>query len=502
MSSIACSLVSVLTQLSPMDQVPIAPWKPADLLRHWVVQYGAALCVTAVSLGIWSLWPVMHEDPFAIFIAAVIVVARFVGFGPALLCTATSTLVLMYKVFPPEGFQVSSQDAERLLVFALVSVLTAGLARKRTQAETRAGEMRRMMASIVESSNDAILSVSYGGIVTSWNRGAEALYGYTAEEAIGRHISLISPPERVQEIAQNAIRLQRGEQVESYQTERMRKDGKRVNVMLSISPLRKGTGALMGSSVIARDITAQKRAEEALRRNEKLATAGRLAATIAHEINNPLEAVTNLLYLAQQTPEQAQEYLKQAEKEVQRVASIAQQTLGFVREHASAAPLNVAETLDQVLQLYSRKLERKGIEIQKHYEEKVEVCGFAGDLRQLFSNLTANAIDALGDGGKLQLHVARGHDWGDGNRPGVRIVIADNGVGIGRDDMQHIFEPFFTTKKDLGTGLGLWLAHGIVQKHGGRIRVRSRTTPNRSGTVFSLFLPDTPATSEPTAKRS
>jgi PAS domain S-box-containing protein len=465
----------------------------SQLLRHWVVRYGGALLATGIALSIWSLWPVMHEDPFAIFIAAVIVVARFFGFGPALLCTFTSAGVLAYFVFPPAGFQITPNDGERLLVFGLVSVLTAGLARQRSQAETRAGEMRQMMASIVESSEDAILSVTYGGIVTSWNRGAETLYGYTAEEAIGRHISLISPPERVQEMAHNAIRLQRGEHIESYQTERMRKDGKRVSVLLSISPLRKPNGLLVGSSVIARDITAQKRAEEALRRNEKLATAGRLAATIAHEINNPLEAVMNLLYLAQHSPQHAENYLEQAEKEVQRVAAIAQQTLGFVREPAVAVPLNVSETLEQAVHLYSRKLQQKHIELTKDYDNGAEICGFVGEVRQLFANLTGNAIDATRTGGKLRLRVARRHDWWDGGRPGVRIMVVDNGSGIGRTEMQHIFEPFFTTKKDVGTGLGLWLAHGIVQKHGGRIRVRSRTTPGSSGTVFSVFLPDTPS---------
>jgi PAS domain S-box-containing protein len=465
----------------------------SQLLRHWVLRYGGALLSTAIAFGIWILWPVMHEDPFAIFIAAVVVVARLSGFGPALLCTSTSAAVLAYFVFPPAGFQITSNDGERLLVFGLVSVLTAGLARQRSQAETRAGEMRQMMASIVESSEDAILSVTYGGIVTSWNRGAETLYGYTAEEAIGRHISLISPPERVQEMAQNAIRLQRGEHVESYHTERMRKDGKRVSVLLSISPLRKPNGLLVGSSVIARDITAQKRAEEALRRNEKLATAGRLAATIAHEINNPLEAVMNLLYLAQRSPQHAENYLEQAEKEVQRVAAIAQQTLGFVREPAVAAPLNVSETLEQAVHLYSRKLEQKHIELTRDYDGAVEICGFAGEVRQLFANLTGNAIDATQAGGKLRLRVARRHDWLDGGRPGVRILVVDNGSGIGRNEMQHLFEPFFTTKKDVGTGLGLWLAHGIVQKHGGRIRVRSRTTPGCSGTIFSVFLPNTPS---------
>ncbi|HEY7099472.1 MAG TPA: PAS domain S-box protein [Terriglobales bacterium] len=477
-------------------------WGFTHLLQHWAVRSAGALFATALALFIWTLWPVMHEDPFAIFIAAVIVVARFFGFGPALICTVASACVLAYWVFPPTGFLVTHNDAERLVVFGVVSILTAGLARQRSRAETREGDMRQMMASIVESSNDAILSVSYGGIVTSWNRGAETLYGYTAEEAIGQHISLIAPPERIQEISQNTIRLQRGEHIESYHTERMRKDGRRVSVMLSISPLRKSKGMVIGSSVIARDITAQKRAEEALRRNEKLATAGRLAATIAHEINNPLEAVINLLYLAQQSPERSHEYLKQAEQEVQRVAVIAHQTLGFVREHASPKPLNVTETIAQILHLYSRRLQQKHIRVLERFDKDAEVWGFAGELRQLFSNLTLNAIDAVKDGGTLQLRVSRRHEWGNPSRRGVRILIADNGSGIARGDMQHIFEPFFTTKKDVGTGLGLWLAHGVVQKHAGSIRVRSRTVPGKNGTVFSVFLPSKPKETVPELRKS
>jgi PAS domain S-box-containing protein len=456
--------------------------------RYWV-RFAAALLATATALGIWFLWPVMHEDPFAIFIAAVIVTARFFGFGPALLCTGSSMAALAYLVFPPVGFAVSPKDSERLVVFVLVSILTAGLARQRSRAETRAGEMRQRMAAIVESSEDAILSTTPEGIITSWNRGAEALYGYSADEAIGRHISFVAPPERSHEIARNTARLQQGEYIDGYPTKRQRKDGTRISVLLSISPLRNSNGVIVGSSAIARDITAERRAEEALRRNEKLATAGRLAATIAHEINNPLEAVTNLLYLARHDGGRQDEYLVQAEKELQRVAAIAQQTLGFVRE-SPAAPLSIAETFDQVLQLYGRKLDEKHIQTEKEYETKIEIFGFAGELRQLFSNLILNAVDAMPDHGRLRLRVARTHLWSNGLQPGVRVTVADNGSGISAAAMPHIFEPFYTTKKDLGTGLGLWLAHGIVQKHGGSIRVRSRTDPGNSGTVFSVFLPE------------
>jgi two-component system, chemotaxis family, CheB/CheR fusion protein len=459
--------------------------------QHWAVRYGAALAATGIALGIWFMSPLMHQDPYAIFIAAVIASARFFGFGPALLSTVASAIVLDYFVFTTFhfSFRLSTTDSERMVVFVLISLLTAGLARQRTQAETRAIETRQRMAAIVESSEDAILSTTLESVIISWNRGAEILYGYTAAEAIGQHISFNAPPERVHEISLSISRLQRGEHVGSYQTEHVRKDGTRVSVLLSVSPMRNRHGAMVGCSVIARDVTTQRRAEEALRRNEKLATAGRLVATIAHEINNPLEAVTNLLYLARHDPAKQDEYLARAENEVQRIGSIAQQTLGFVREGISATPLNVAETLDQVLQLYLPKLNAKRVQIEKKYDARADISGFPGELRQLFSNLIINAIDAMGEGGRLFLRVARSHEWSDNRRPGVRVTIADSGAGIRSADLSHIFEPFYTTKTDAGTGLGLWLSHGIVQKHGGSIRVRSRTTRN-SGTTFSLFLPD------------
>jgi PAS domain S-box-containing protein len=463
--------------------------------RHWTVRYAVALVATGVALYIWFLWPVMRQDPFAIFIAAVIVSARYFGFGPALLCTAASGLAIDYFAFEPRfSFALSANDYGRLLVFIAVSVLTAGLARQRSRAETRAQQMQRQMAAMVESSDDAMFTGNINGIITSWNRGAEQLYGYSAAEAIGMAVDVLGPPERPEEVPGITKKVMRGEPIQHHTSERIRKDGTRIAVDISLSPIRNERGEVVGASSIAHDITAQRRSEEALRRNEKLATAGRLAAAVAHEINNPLEAVTNLIYLARHHPEKQEQYLEMAEKEVLRVAAIAQQMLGFVRETSSPSPLNVAATLEDVLKLYLRQLNDKHILVGKTYDPAVEIQGFAGELRQLFSNLILNALDALEDGGRLTLHVARGHEWSNGNgngahRTGARITIADNGSGIQQTDLTRIFEPFYSTKGDSGTGLGLWLSHGIVQKHEGSIRVRSRTTAGSSGTVFSIFLP-------------
>src|SRR6266480_8050339 len=459
-----------------------------------VAWYASAIAATALSWCIWWLSPVLHQDPFVIFILAVVFVARFYGFGPAVVCTFSSALVLDYSMFRPRiGVPLSQNELQRLGLFILISVFVAGLARQRSRAETQADEVRQELAAIVTSSEDAIISFTVDGFVTSWNRGAEALYGYSAAEIIGRPLSVLVPSDRIGELEQNLDRLNREERVGSYETERVHKSGTRLQVLLSVSPIRNEKGELSGASAIARDISQRKRTEEALRRNERLATAGRLTAAIAHEIRNPLEALTNLVYLARRDANGRDEYLRLAEQEIGRLDAIAQQALGFVREATSPEPLHAGKILEEVLQLYLRKLQANRVAVDRHCGEGLEIRGYPGELRQLISNLILNAMESMPGGGRLRLRVVRAHEYSGDQRSGVRITIADTGNGIKPIDLPHIFEPFHTTKKDHGTGLGLWLAYGTVQKHGGWIRVASRTNSGSSGTVFAVFLPETPA---------
>jgi PAS domain S-box-containing protein len=459
----------------------------------WPLRYGGAFLSVLAALGVWSLSALMHHDPFAIFVLGVVFTARFLGFGPAVFATALSVLVIDYFAFEPHfSLGVQGSGLARLVIFVIISLLAASMARQRSRAEVRADQTLERMAAIVESSDDAIYSATREGIITSWNHGAEELYGYRAEEVLGKPVLITVPAERAHETRSHFEMLTRGESVESYQTERRRKDGSLVSILLSVSPLRNRKGTVIGASAIARDITAQIRGEEALRRSEKLVTAGRLTATIAHEINNPLEAITNLLYLARRDPARADQHLEMAEREVQRIADIAQQTLGFVREVSEPKTLNVSSTLDEVLQLYSAKLMTSRIEVHKDLRARCEIQGVTGELRQLFANLIVNAADAMPEGGRLRVRVARGHEHSGIRRAGVRVIFADNGSGISPQDRGRVFEPFYTTKKDSGTGLGLWLSEGIVRKHHGRIQVRSSARPGRSGTIFSLFLPEHP----------
>lgn len=461
-------------------------------LEHPLARYGEALIFTFAALAVWSFLPSFHTVPFILFLTAVLLSARLCGFGPAIFSALLSVSIIDYLVFSPHvGLSLITTHVTQVSVFLVVSLLASSLARQHSRADLRAQRVQRQLADIVESSQDAILSKDVNGIITSWNGGAERLYGYRPDEVIGKHVSILAAPEQPDEVPRIMAQLLKGERVHYYRTQRVRKDGKRLTVSMSISPMRDDHGKILGASIIAQDITAQLRAEEALRKNEKLATAGRLAATIAHEINNPLEAIGNLLYLAQHNKPKADEYLRLAEREVQRIGSIAQQTLGLVREPTSVSPLDVGSVVDEVLNLHARKLRAKEIEVRTRFDRVAQIYGFPGELRQVFSNMIGNAIDALPQRGSLRLRVQGWEEPANARRTGVRVTIADNGSGIAPESMTHLFEPFFTTKKDTGTGLGLWLSYSIVQKHGGWIRVRSRADQGHSATIFSIFLPAT-----------
>ncbi|HEY7401903.1 MAG TPA: PAS domain S-box protein [Candidatus Angelobacter sp.] len=354
-----------------------------------------------------------------------------------------------------------------------------------------AEKARRLLAAIVESSDDAIASKDLNGVITSWNKSAERLFGYTTEEMVGQPVTLIIPPELHADEPQILAKIRAGERIEHFETVRVAKDGHLIDVSLTISPVRDEKGTIIGAAKIVRDITEHKKIERALRTTEKLAAAGRLAATVAHEINNPLEAVTNLVYLAKRDLQDAQKvgaYLELASRELDRVAHIARQTLGFYRDTSTPVPFDVTQTLDDLVFLYETRFQTRKIKVVKQYDQGVAVTALAGEIRQAFSNLITNSIDAMSAGGTLVIRAARSHSWDSARLPGVRITILDTGSGIPPQHKAHIFQPFFTTKADIGTGLGLWITRNIVEKHGGTIRVRSKAGLKEHGTAFSIFL--------------
>src|SRR3954452_14533057 len=342
------------------------------------------------------------------------------------------------------------------------------------------------LAAIVESSDDAIVGKDLTGVVTNWNKAAERIFGYTAEEIIGKPITTIIPIELQGDEPGILARIQAGERIEHFETVRITKDGRRLNVSLTVSPIKDSNGKIVGAAKIARDITQQRKLEDALRTTERLASVGRMAATVAHEINNPLEAVTNFIYLANQQPELSEKlkrYLSSADQELRRVAHIAQQTLGFYKDNSQPVILSVADAVQDVLTVYERKMTYKQMRVEQRIPPELEMRTLAGELKQVLSNLIANAIDASREGGSIFIRAKSAR-----RGRGICITIADTGAGIPARDKRHLFTPFFTTKREVGTGLGLWITRDLLQKKGGSVRFRSRDHAP-TGTVMRVYLP-------------
>jgi signal transduction histidine kinase len=276
---------------------------------------------------------------------------------------------------------------------------------------------------------------------------------------------------------------------ESFEATCVTSAGQRIEVLIGVALLNPGAAREeQQMAAFIADLTMQKKGEEVLRRTEKLAVAGRLAASIAHEINNPLEAVTNCLFLVGQTelPTDARGYLDLAQSELDRVSQITVQTLRFYRQSTRPAETNVHDLIATVLALLEQRLARHSVEVVQQFRDTPHVVVRDGEIRQVLANLLGNAIDALAEGGgRIVLRTACGHAWQSGNA-GIRITVADSGTGMDAATQARIFEPFFSTKGITGTGLGLWVSREIVEKHQGYLRVRSRLGV---GTVFSLFIP-------------
>jgi PAS domain S-box-containing protein len=352
-------------------------------------------------------------------------------------------------------------------------------------------EASQRLAAIVESSDDAIVSKDLNGIVTSWNPSAQRMFGFTAQEMIGRPITTLIPPELRDDETRILATIARGERIEHFETVRVKKNGERIEVSLTISPVKDEAGRIVGAAKIVRDIMQRKKAERSLLVSERLAAVGRLAATVAHEINNPLEAITNLVYLAKSasTSSDVIGFLTTAEEQLACVSHLSRQTLGFYRESAGARRVRPSEIVASVISIFGPRAHNKGIEIISEIKDDPEIESVPGEIWRVLANLVSNSIDSIQAHGQIRIRVTASRRWNGDLKQGVRITVADTGSGIAREILPRVFEPFFTTKRDVGTGLGLWVCKNIVETHKGHIRGRSVATPGKSWTVFSVFLP-------------
>jgi PAS domain S-box-containing protein len=359
----------------------------------------------------------------------------------------------------------------------------------RTAALLKQSEERFRQLS--ESSPIGVYQADLAGNVTYANPKAQEIFSRSETELLGqRWITRLHPEDAMRVSGEWPSALAANSPYSTEYRLQLPDDEMRIICARSVM-LHSEDGEPFGVVGTVEDITARKRAEEALRESEKLAAVGRLAASIAHEINNPLESVTNLLYLARKSadPKDISAYLDTAEQELRRVALISNQTLRFHRQATNPTELVPGRLLEEVVSIYQGRLMNSHVVVETKCATELTVRCFEGEIRQIVNNLVGNAIDAMRpEGGRLLLRCHRSMNWHEG-RTGVSITVADTGSGMTKAVLAKIFDAFYTTKGIGGTGLGLWVTRGIVERHHGTLKVRSWQAEANSGSVFRLFLP-------------
>ena len=357
-------------------------------------------------------------------------------------------------------------------------------------------DLLRERADLLELASEAILVRDRNGVLQYWSAGAEALYGWSRGEVLGKHVHELLKTEFPADATniETTLKSQGRWDGNLVQTTR---DGREITVASRQAFKIQGEVILE----INRDITAQLLAEQALHRTERLAAMGRVAGIIAHEINNPLEAITNAFYLLRDNAsldDEARYYAQLGEEELLRVCHITRQTLGFYRESQDPVDVSIVEILDDLLELQARRLQLNGIKIDRRYSSGGAVRGFPVELKQVFLNLIGNAIQAMPSGGTLRIRVAESFNR-NRQQPELSISIIDTGSGIHPEHAKRLFEPFFSTKAAKGTGLGLWISKGIIQKYEGVIGFRSLSFKGGHITCFRVTVPRAERAAEPQA---
>ena len=354
-------------------------------------------------------------------------------------------------------------------------------------------ESRERLRVTLHSIGDAVIVTDADGKINFLNSVAERLTQQMQEQAIGKHLDevfrIVSEETRLTTESPFSRVMRLGTIVGlANHTLLIRPDGSEIAIDDSGAPIRNSDGKIFGVVLVFRDVTEQREILTILRSNEKLAVAGRLSASIAHEIHNPLETVRNLLFLIRKRKETTDEHLiTMAELELSRVVQITKNILSIYRESKQVTPIKLSEVVESVSMLLQRRFRDEQITFSTKLLTEAQISAFPAEMRQAVSNLMTNAIDAAGVGGKVEVIVEESQL--KDSRPAVALAVSDNGPGIAKENLPKLFRPFFTTKGEQGTGLGLWITHGIVSKHGGYIEVASNDSGDDHGTTFRLVFP-------------
>ncbi|HEX3662274.1 MAG TPA: ATP-binding protein [Acidobacteriaceae bacterium] len=436
--------------------------------------------------------PALHGTPVALNFIFVAGITVFTGLGPGLLAVATTAALFNYLVLAPSGFV--ALDLQSLLYTAVILAIGFLIALLCDRQRVTSSRLHAALTSLQvrtdslleaqQASNAAVWMFNVDDGQLHWAEGGAQVFGrpLVADAPRQATIDLILDEDRARILLEFDQAIATGR---AYRSEfRVRWPNGEIHWLES-----RGTPSAVNSKIwngVTIDITDHKNAELALVRSEKLAAIGRLSATIAHEVNNPLEAVTNLLYLAQteaNVPPAARDYLQRADQELARLGAIARRTLTFVRPKSSPGPVHVLEIVEAVTAMFQPRCTTRGAEIRIRHNGDLHLALPADDLRQILTNLVSNACDALPEsGGCIEIGIAHAGSL-------ATLSVCDNGSGIAPDNIPRIFDAFFTTKEDVGTGIGLWVTKDLVEKNGGRIALQTRGLPDGFRTAFRVELP-------------
>ena len=453
-------------------------------------RYVVAIALPLLALVITAALTHVSTAPlFPLFTAAVVFTSVFGGVYPGLLAVVESAIINVLLAPPSWSIRVSTPDhLIRIGLFVLVGSAIALIVGLLGDLQNQLQIERSQLLITLRGIGDAVIATDEVGNVTFMNPVAEQATGWTAAEAMG--VPLENIFKIVNEISRSAVQnpvqevIRTGSAVHlANHTLLIRKDGSEIPIDDSAAPIRDSQQMIVGVVLVFRDITRNRLNEAALMRADRLNVTGKLASTIAHEMNNPLAAVANLIYLVGQDDTLSpfsKAQIDQAQSELRRAIEGSRRTLSFRRVEKEWTRVNLREIVDSVLDLYSTVAASRKVEFKNEISPECFVTLLPMEMRQLVSNLVSNALDAMSRGGTL--HISSSEEDGTGIR---KVFISDTGSGIDANHLHSVFEPFFTTKNEIGAGLGLWIAKRIAEDHGGELEVVSDAT----GSTFTLILP-------------